>query len=128
VGDRVPVTLKIRTGWDREHKNALRVARMAEDAGISMLTMHGRTRADLYTAKPSTTPSPPSSRRSASRWSPTATSPRRRRPTCARRTGADAIMIGRAAQGRPWMFREIEHFLKTGELLPPPKWPRSARS
>ena len=48
VGDRVPVTLKIRTGWDREHKNALRVARMAEDAGISMLTIHGRTRADLY--------------------------------------------------------------------------------
>ncbi len=79
VGDRVPVTLKIRTGWNRENRNALRIARMVEDAGISMLTIHGRTRADLYHAMPSTRRSPRSRPPCAFRWWPTAISPRRRR-------------------------------------------------
>jgi tRNA-dihydrouridine synthase B len=129
VGDRVPVTLKIRTGWDREHKNALRVARIAEDAGISMLTIHGRTRADLYhgEAEYDTIAAVKSSIRIPVVANGDITTPQKARHVLAA-TGADAIMIGRAAQGRPWLFREIEHFLKTGELLPRPKWPRSARS
>jgi tRNA-dihydrouridine synthase B len=122
VGDRVPVTLKIRTGWDREHKNALRVARMAEDAGISMLTIHGRTRADLYhgEAEYETIAAVKSALRIPVVANGDITSPQKAKQVLAA-TGADAIMIGRAAQGRPWLFREIEHYLKTGELLPAPE-------
>ena len=122
VGDRVPVTLKIRTGWDREHKNALRVARMAEDAGISMLTIHGRTRADLYhgEAEYETIAAVKAALRIPVVANGDITSPQKAKQVLAA-TGADAIMIGRAAQGRPWLFREIEHFLKTGELLPSPE-------
>ncbi len=122
VGDRVPVTLKIRTGWDREHKNALRVAHMAEDAGISMLTIHGRTRADLYhgEAEYETIAAVKAALRIPVVANGDITSPQKAREVLAA-TGADAIMIGRAAQGRPWLFREIEHFLKTGELLPSPE-------
>ena len=122
VGDRVPVTLKIRTGWDREHKNALRVARMAEDAGISMLTIHGRTRADLYhgEAEYETIAAVKSALRIPVVANGDITSPQKAKQVLAV-TGADAIMIGRAAQGRPWLFREIEHYLKTGELLPAPE-------
>ncbi len=116
------MTLKIRTGWDREHKNALRVARLVEDAGISMLTIHGRTRADLYhgEAEYETIAAVKQSIRIPVVANGDITSPQKARQVLAA-TGADAIMIGRAAQGRPWLFREIEHFLATGEMLPSPE-------
>lgn len=120
--DAVPVTLKIRTGWDREHKNAVTVARLAEAAGISMLTVHGRTRADLYhgDAEYETIAAV-----KAAVGIPVVANGDIASPAKAKAvldaTGADALMIGRAAQGRPWLFREIDHFLQTGELLPPPR-------
>ncbi|GAB3108528.1 tRNA dihydrouridine synthase DusB [Cupriavidus yeoncheonensis] len=122
VGDRVPVTLKIRTGWNRENRNALRVARMVEDAGISMLTIHGRTRADLYhgDAEYETIAAVKATIGIPVVANGDITTPQKAKQVLAL-TGADAIMIGRAAQGRPWLFREIEHFLATGELLPPPE-------
>ena len=115
----IPVTLKIRTGWDHEHRNAPTIARIAEDAGITALAVHGRTRAcafrgeaeydtirkvrevidipliangDINTAE--------------------------KAAMVLQHTGADAVMIGRGAQGRPWIFREIDHYLKTGKHLP----------
>ncbi len=122
VGDRVPVTLKIRTGWDRQNRNALRVARMVEDAGISMLTVHGRTRADLYKgeAEYETIAAVKAAVSIPVVANGDVTSPQKAKHVLAV-TGADAIMIGRAAQGRPWLFREIEHYLATGELLPQPE-------
>jgi tRNA-dihydrouridine synthase B len=120
--DAVPVTLKIRTGWDREHKNALTIARIAQDAGISMLTVHGRTRADLYhgEAEYETIAAVKRAVRIPVVANGDIDSPAKARAVLAA-TGADAIMIGRAAQGRPWLFREIESFLQHGELLPPPR-------
>ncbi|KVP57379.1 tRNA dihydrouridine synthase DusB [Burkholderia ubonensis] len=117
----VPVTLKIRTGWDREHKNAITVARLAEAAGISMLTVHGRTRADLYRgeAEYETIAAVKAAVGIPVVANGDITSPQKAK-TVLDATGADALMIGRAAQGRPWLFREIDHFLQTGELLPPP--------
>ena len=120
--DAVPVSLKIRTGWDRDHKNALAIARIAESAGISVLTIHGRTRADLFHG-------------AAEYEEITAVKNQVGIPVVAngdidcpekalvvlKQTKADAIMIGRAAQGRPWIFREIAHYLNTGNLLPPPQ-------
>jgi len=117
----VPVTLKFRTGWDRQHKNALNIARIAEDSGIAMLTLHGRTRADGYggAAEYETIAAV-----KAAVSIPVVANGDIRTPQQARMvldtTGADAVMIGRAAQGRPWIFREIEYFLRTGTLLPPP--------
>ncbi len=120
--DAVPVTLKIRTGWDREHKNAITVARLAEAAGISMLTVHGRTRADLYRgdAEYDTIAAVKAAVRIPVVANGDITSPAKAKAVLDA-TGADALMIGRAAQGRPWLFREIDHFLQTGELLPPPR-------
>ncbi|RQS51896.1 tRNA dihydrouridine synthase DusB [Burkholderia sp. Bp8986] len=120
--DAVPVTLKIRTGWDREHKNAITVARLAEAAGISMLTVHGRTRADLYRgdAEYDTIAAVKAAVRIPVVANGDITSPAKAKAVLDA-TGADALMIGRAAQGRPWLFREIAHFLQTGELLPPPR-------
>jgi len=120
--DAVPVTLKIRTGWNRENKNALNIARIAQDAGISMLTVHGRTRADLYKgdAEYETIAAVKSSVRIPVVANGDISTPEKARHVLAV-TGADAIMIGRAAQGRPWLFREIEHFLLTGEHLPAPR-------
>ncbi|KVD75313.1 tRNA-dihydrouridine synthase B [Burkholderia ubonensis] len=117
----VPVTLKIRTGWDREHKNAITVARLAEAAGISMLTVHGRTRADLYRgeAEYETIAAVKAAVGIPVVANGDITSPQKAKAVLDA-TGADALMIGRAAQGRPWLFREIDHFLQTGELLPPP--------
>ncbi|SOY53831.1 tRNA-dihydrouridine synthase B [Cupriavidus taiwanensis] len=122
VGERVPVTLKIRTGWNRENRNALRIARMVEDAGISMLTIHGRTRADLYhgDAEYETIAAVKAELSIPVVANGDITTPQKARQVLAL-TGADALMIGRAAQGRPWLFREIEHFLKTGEMLPSPE-------
>lgn len=120
--DAVPVTLKIRTGWDRANKNAVHIARLAEQAGISMLTVHGRTRADLYhgEAEYETIAAVKDAVRIPVVANGDIDSPAKARAVLAA-TGADALMIGRAAQGRPWLFREIEHFLNTGELLPPPR-------
>ena len=120
--DAVPVTLKIRTGWNRENKNALTIARIAENAGISMLTVHGRTRADLYKgdAEYETIAAVKASVKIPVVANGDITTPEKAREVLAA-TGADAIMIGRAAQGRPWLFREIEHFLQTGEHLPAPR-------
>jgi tRNA-dihydrouridine synthase B len=120
--DAVPVTLKIRTGWNRENRNALTIAHIAENAGISMLTVHGRTRTDLYhgDAEYDTIAAVKASVRIPVVANGDIATPHKARDVLAM-TGADAIMIGRAAQGRPWLFREIEHFLATGQTLPPPR-------
>jgi len=117
----VPVTLKFRTGWNRENKNALRIARIAEQAGIQMLTLHGRTRADGYTgdAEYDTIAAVKSAVSIPVVANGDITTPEKARYVLDK-TGADAVMIGRAAQGRPWIFREIDHFLRTGEHLPAP--------
>jgi len=117
----VPVTLKFRTGWDRQNRNALRIARLAEDAGIAMLTLHGRTRADGYSgqAEYETIAAVKAAVSIPLVANGDITSPQKAKQVLAQ-TGADAVMIGRAAQGRPWIFREIDHFLKTGALLAPP--------
>ena len=118
----VPVTLKIRTGWDRQNKNGVTVARIAEDAGISALAVHGRTRADLYTgeAEYDTIAAIKQAVSIPVFANGDIDSPRKARDVLAY-TGADALLIGRAAQGRPWIFREIVHFLETGEPLPAPQ-------
>jgi tRNA-dihydrouridine synthase B len=117
----VPVTLKFRTGWDRAHKNALVIARIAEQAGIAMLTLHGRTRTDGYKgeAEYETIRAVKAAVRIPVVANGDITDPYKARFVL-QTTGADALMIGRAAQGRPWIFREIDHFLRTGNLLPPP--------
>jgi tRNA-dihydrouridine synthase B len=117
----VPVTLKMRTGWCQTHKNAVQLARGAQAAGVQMITVHGRTREQGY--------------RGQAEYDTVAAvkavvavpvvangdidSPEKARAVLAA-TGADAVMIGRAAQGRPWIFREIAHFMATGEYLAPP--------
>jgi tRNA-dihydrouridine synthase B len=117
----VPVTLKIRTGWDRANKNGITVAKIAEQSGIQALAVHGRTRADLYTGEaeydtiaaikqavsiPVLANGDIDSAEKA-KW-------------VLERTGVDGLLIGRAAQGRPWIFREIDHYLRCGTHLPPP--------
>jgi tRNA-dihydrouridine synthase B len=117
----VPVTLKIRTGWDRAHVNGVRIARIAEEAGIGALAVHGRTRDMLYTgdAEYETIAAIKAAVKIPVIANGDVTSPQKAAAVLAA-TGADALMIGRAAQGRPWIFREIAHFLAHGELLPPP--------
>ncbi|MRW91804.1 tRNA dihydrouridine synthase DusB [Duganella sp. FT80W] len=117
----VPVTLKFRTGWDRANKNALNIARIAEDAGIAMLTLHGRTRADGYKgdAEYDTIAAVKKSVSIPVVANGDITSPEKARYVLDV-TGADAVMVGRAAQGRPWIFREIDHYLRTGKHLPAP--------
>ena len=117
----VPVTLKFRTGWNRANKNALRIARLAEQAGIAMLTLHGRTRADGYSgeAEYATIAAVQAAVSIPVVANGDITTPQKARDVLAL-TGADAVMIGRAAQGRPWICREIDHFLRTGTLLPAP--------
>ncbi len=117
----VPVTLKFRTGWDPHSKNALAIARLAEDAGIAMLTLHGRTRACGYggNAEYDTIAAVKRAVKIPVVANGDIDSPEKAR-TVLERTGADAVMIGRAAQGRPWIFREINHYLQTGTHLPPP--------
>ena len=118
----VPVTLKIRTGWDRDHKNALVIARIAENAGIQALAIHGRTRACAYNgnAEYDTIAAVKNHVKI-----PIIANGDIRTPEEAKRvleyTAADAVMIGRAAQGRPWIFREISHYLATGNHLPLPE-------
>ena len=119
---KAPVTLKIRTGWDRGNRNAVSVARTAERAGIQALAIHGRTRAcgfsgeaeyDTIAAVKAAVSIPVIANGDLS-------TPERVKAVL-EYTRADGVMIGRAAQGRPWMFREIQHYLKTGERLPPPE-------
>ncbi len=118
----VPVTLKIRTGWDREHRNAENIARIAEDAGIQALTIHGRTRACGFSgeAEYDTIASVKSRVDIPVIANGDISTPERVREVL-NYTKADGVMIGRAAQGRPWMFREIDHFLAAGERLPAPE-------
>ena len=117
----VPVTLKIRTGWDRENKNGIAVAKIAEDAGIVALAVHGRTRADLYMgeAEYDTIAAIKQAVSIPVLANGDIDSPQKAKTVLAA-TGADGLLIGRAAQGRPWIFREIEHYLRTGEQLPAP--------
>jgi tRNA-dihydrouridine synthase B len=117
----VPVTLKFRTGWDRQNKNALTIARMAEQAGIAMLTLHGRTRADGYKgdAEYDTIAAVKAAVSIPVVANGDITTPEKAKFVLDH-TGADAVMIGRAAQGRPWICREIDHYLRTGEHLPAP--------
>lgn len=117
----VPVTLKFRTGWNRENKNALRIARIAEQAGIAMLTLHGRTRADGYTgdAEYDTIAAVKAAVSIPVVANGDITTPEKAKFVLDA-TAADAIMIGRAAQGRPWICREVDHYLRTGEHLPAP--------
>lgn len=116
----VPVTLKIRTGWEPEHRNCVEIAQLAERCGIQALTIHGRTRACLFNgdaeydsvrAVKQTVSIPVIANGDI-------TNPHKAKAVL-EYTGADALMIGRAAQGRPWIFREIQHYLDTGELLAP---------
>jgi tRNA-dihydrouridine synthase B len=119
---RVPVTLKIRTGWDPASRNAESVARIAQSAGVRALTVHGRTRACGFSGQ--------AEYRTIGAVKRTVSipviangdidSPQKARSVLDA-TGADAVMIGRAAQGRPWLFREVDHYLQTGRLLAPPR-------
>jgi len=117
----VPVTLKMRTGWCQQHKNAVQLARAFEGAGIQMLTVHGRTREQGYKghAEYDTIAAVKAAVRVPVVANGDITSPEKAQAVLAA-TGADALMIGRAAQGRPWIFREIGHYLATGEHLAPP--------
>lgn len=115
----VPVTLKIRTGWAPEHRNCIEIAQLAERCGIQALTIHGRTRACLFNGE-AEYDSIRAVKQSVSIpviANGDITTPHKARAVLDY-TGADALMIGRAAQGRPWIFREIQHYLDTGEELP----------
>lgn len=117
-----PVTLKIRTGWDRAHKNALGILHIAQEAGIQALAIHGRTRACGYSgeAEYETIAAVKAEARIPVIANGDITTPEKARHVL-EVTRADAVMIGRAAQGRPWLFREVGHFLDTGEKLPAPE-------
>ena len=117
----VPVTLKMRTGWSVQVKNALNIARAAESAGVQMVTVHGRTREQGYkgAAEYATIAAVKAALRIPVVANGDIDSPHKAQAVL-RATGADALMIGRAAQGRPWVFREIAHYLNTGALLAPP--------
>lgn len=117
----VPVTLKIRTGWNSAHRNGVTIAKIAEDAGIAALAVHGRTRADLYigAAEYDTIAAIKAAVRIPLFANGDIDTPAKARFVLDA-TQADALMIGRAAQGRPWIFAEIAHYLATGETLAPP--------
>ncbi|MDC1114325.1 tRNA dihydrouridine synthase DusB [Methylophilaceae bacterium] len=117
----IPVTLKIRTGWDRENRNAIKIAQIAEEAGIKALAIHGRTRACLYRgdAEYDTIAEVKQNINIPVIANGDIISPEKAQYVL-NYTKADAVMIGRAAQGRPWIFREIQHFLETGSHHPLP--------
>jgi len=117
----VPVTLKMRTGWCARVKNALGIARAAESAGVQMVTVHGRTREQGYkgVAEYDTIAAVKAALKIPVVANGDIDSPEKANAVL-RATGADALMIGRAAQGRPWIFREVAHFLATGQHLAPP--------
>jgi len=118
----VPVTLKIRTGWDKQNRNAVAVAKMAEDIGVQALAVHGRTRACAYMgdAEYDTIAEVKQAIKIPLIANGDITTPEKAKFVLDY-TGADGVMIGRAAQGRPWIFREIEHYLATGEHMPAPE-------
>ena len=117
----VPVTLKMRTGWSQQHKNAERIARAAEAAGIAMLTVHGRTREQGYKgqAEYDTIAAVKAAVKIPVVANGDIATPEKALDVL-RHTGADAVMVGRAAQGRPWIFGDIAHYLATGEHRAPP--------
>ncbi len=117
----LPVTLKIRTGWDRDNRNAVRVARMAEDLGIQALAVHGRTRADRYQgeAEYDTIAEVVNAVTIPVFANGDIDTPQKARQVLDK-TGAQAVMVGRAAQGRPWIFREIDHYLRFDSTIPEP--------
>ena len=117
----VPVTLKIRTGWAADQRNAPAIARIAEDCGIAALTIHGRTRDQQYTgmAEYDTIAAIKAQLAIPVIANGDIDSPQKAKYVLDT-TGCDAVMIGRAAQGKPWIFREVAHYLATGETLPPP--------
>ena len=117
----VPVTLKMRTGWAADQRNALAIAKAAEQAGVQMVTVHGRTREQGYKglAEYETVAEVKAALRIPVVANGDITSPQKAQAVLAY-TRADAVMVGRAAQGRPWLFREITHYLATGEMLAPP--------
>ena len=117
----VPVTLKIRTGWDTQNRNAIEIAKIAEDIGIKALAIHGRTRACLYMgeAEYDTIAEVKQSVKIPVIANGDITSPEKAKYVLDY-TGVDGVMIGRAAQGKPWIFREIDHYLKTGMHLDNP--------
>jgi tRNA-dihydrouridine synthase B len=117
----VPVTLKIRTGWNRDNRNGVRIAHIADDSGIAALAVHGRTRADLYegAAEYDTIAAIKQAVSIPVLANGDVDSAQQARAVLDY-TGCDGLLIGRAAQGRPWIFREIAHFLATGAELPPP--------
>lgn len=116
----IPVTLKTRTGWNREYKNGVTIAKIAEDCGIQMLAIHGRTRADKYQgqAEYDTISAIKQAVKIPVIANGDIDSPEKAL-TVLQQTGCDGIMLGRAAHGRPWIFREIRHYLNTSTLLPP---------
>jgi tRNA-dihydrouridine synthase B len=117
----VPVTLKIRTGWNRDNKNGARIAHIAQDCGVAALAVHGRTRADLYNgdAEYDTIAAIKQAVQIPVFANGDIDSPRKARQVL-EYTKCDGLLIGRAAQGRPWIFREIAHYLCTGETLAAP--------
>ena len=117
----VPVTLKIRTGWDRQHRNAVSIAKIAENAGIAALAVHGRTRACRFVGEVEydTIAEVVDSISIPVIANGDITSPQQAE-TVLNKTGANAVMIGRGAQGNPWIFRQINHYLQERELLPAP--------
>ena len=117
----IPVTLKIRTGWNRDNRNGVRIAKIAQDSGIAALAVHGRTRADAYEGEAEyATIAAIKHAVSIPVWANgDIDSPQKAKLVLAR-THCDGLLIGRAAQGRPWIFREIAHYLTTGEVLEPP--------
>lgn len=117
----VPVTVKIRSGWDSTHRNALAIAHIAQDCGIAALAIHGRSRDQLYRgcAEYDTIAAVKAALRIPVIANGDIDSPQKAAQVL-RQTGADAVMVGRAAQGRPWIFREIGHYLACAELLAPP--------
>jgi tRNA-dihydrouridine synthase B len=117
----VPVTLKIRTGWNADNRNAPAIAKIAEDCGIAALAVHGRTRDQHYTgtAEYDTIAAIKAMLKIPVSANGDIDSPQKAKFVLDH-TGCDAVMIGRAAQGRPWIFREVAHYLATGEELPPP--------
>lgn len=119
---KVPVTVKTRLGWDADHKIIVDLAEQLQDCGIEALTIHGRTRAQMYTGEADWTLIGEVKKNPRMRipiiGNGDVTTPERAKE-CFEKYGVDAIMIGRASFGRPWIFKEVKHYLQTGELLPP---------
>lgn len=122
---KIPVTVKTRLGWDAEHKIIVPLAEQLQDCGIEALTIHGRTRAQMYTGEADWTLIGAVKQNPRMRipiiGNGDVASPERAKE-CFERYGVDAVMIGRASFGRPWIFKEVKHYLQTGEPLPPPSF------